>query len=288
MQVTMTVNGEDVTGDDRAASPARALPPRPPRPHGHPLGLRHVQLRGVRGVDGRRAGEELHGAGRHGRRPGHPHRRGPRARRRARPGAAGLHGGARPAVRVLHPGHDAHGPLAARPQPRSRPRPRSARRSPARSAAAPATRTSSGPSAGRPSTRPTRGGDRLMTTVETRRQPHRLRPHEAQGGRPLHPGPGQLRRRPAAARACCTAPSCAARYAHARIMSIDTSRGRGPPQGQGRHHRQGPRDPRPGLDARRCRTTCSPCSPPTRSASRARRWPSWWPRTATRPATPSS
>src|SRR5437868_5643297 len=34
--------------------------------------------------------------------------------------------------------------------------------------------------------------------------------------------------------------------------------------------------------------TPRPSWPPTRSASRARRWPSWWPRTATRPAMPSS
>ena len=39
---------------------------------------------------------------------------------------------------------------------------------------------------------------------------------------------------------------------------------------------------------RRCPTTCRPCWPPTRSASRARRWPSSSPRTATAPATRSS
>ena len=70
------------------------------------------------------------------------------------------------------------------------------------------------------------GGDRptdVPPPPQRGRQPHRLRPHAPQGGRPLPAGPGQLPRRHPAARACCTAPSCAARYAHARIVSIDTS-----------------------------------------------------------------
>ena len=57
VQVTMTVNGDEVTPRGRAAAAARALPPRRARAHRHPLGLRHVELRDVRGVDGRRAGE---------------------------------------------------------------------------------------------------------------------------------------------------------------------------------------------------------------------------------------
>lgn len=43
---------------------------------------------------------------------------GPGAGRRARPGAAGLHGLPRPPVRLLHPGDDDDRPVAARPQPR--------------------------------------------------------------------------------------------------------------------------------------------------------------------------
>ena len=77
----------------------------------HPLGLRHSQLRHVRGAAGRGAGQELHGPGGHGGRARGPHRRGPGGRRRTRPGAAGLHRGARAAVRVLHPGHDADRPV---------------------------------------------------------------------------------------------------------------------------------------------------------------------------------
>ena len=38
-------------------------------------------------------------------------------------------------------------------------------------------------------------------------------------------------------------------YAHARIVSIDTSARRGPPEGQGRHHGCRPRHARAGVDA---------------------------------------
>ena len=117
-------------------------------------------------------------------------------------------------------------PLAARPQPRP-----ATSRDPGgdlrhRSAAAPATRTSCGPSAGPPSTRPPEvtartvaepragpTGDhrrRARRADQRRRQPDRLRPHAAQGGRPLPPRQGQLRRRHRSCRACSTAPSCAA------------------------------------------------------------------------------
>ncbi len=45
-----------------AAPAARALHPRDARPDRHPLGLRHLQLRRLRGADGRRAGEVVHHA----------------------------------------------------------------------------------------------------------------------------------------------------------------------------------------------------------------------------------
>ena len=156
-------------------------------------------------------------------------------RRRARPGAAGLHGGARAAVRLLHAGDDDDRPRAARPQPgpdRGRD-PRGA--SPARSAAAPATRTSCARSAGPPSTRPPRG---------RRHDDHREHRPPAPGRQPRSASAGCCARRTrgsSAARAttsttsscpaCCTARSCAARYAHARIVSIDTVGRRGAPEG---------------------------------------------------------
>ena len=102
----------------RAAAAARAPPPRRARAHRHPLGLRHVQLRGLRGVARRRAGEVLHRARRDGRRPHRAHGGGAGPAGRPRPGAARVHRLPRPAVRVLHPGDAAHRPLAARPHAR--------------------------------------------------------------------------------------------------------------------------------------------------------------------------
>ena len=83
----------------------------------HPLGLRHVELRGVRGLAGRGAGEVLHGARGDGRRAPGPHRGGPGVARRAGPVAALVHRVPRAAVRVLHAGDADDRPLAARPQP---------------------------------------------------------------------------------------------------------------------------------------------------------------------------
>ena len=104
------------------------------------------------------AGQGMHGSRGDGGRPHRPYCRGPGAGRPARPGAAGFRRVSRPAVRVLHAGHDDDRALAARPQPGPGRGARSARPSPARSAGAPATRTSSGRSAGPPSTRPSTGG----------------------------------------------------------------------------------------------------------------------------------
>ena len=68
MQVTHDRQRRGARARRRAAAAARALPARRPGPDRHALGLRHLQLRDVRGADGRRAGEVLHRAGRHGRR----------------------------------------------------------------------------------------------------------------------------------------------------------------------------------------------------------------------------
>ena len=48
VQVTMTVNGDEVTREIEGRAAAGALPARPPGPDRHPLGLRHEQLRGLR------------------------------------------------------------------------------------------------------------------------------------------------------------------------------------------------------------------------------------------------
>ena len=108
-------------------------------PDRHALGLRHEQLRRLRRLARRRAGEVVHGARRDGRRARGAHHRGARPLRRARHRPARLHGLPRAAVRVLHAGHADDRPGPARPQPEPVRARRSGRRSPGRSAAAPAT-----------------------------------------------------------------------------------------------------------------------------------------------------
>ena len=111
--------------------------------------------------------------------------------------------------------------------------------------------------------------------------------HQAQGGPALHPRQGHLRRRRRAARDA--ARRRAAQPVRARAHRLDRRHRRpAAPEGARRHHRQGPRGPEARLDADAVGATCRPCWPPTRCASRARRSPSWWPTTATPPATRSS
>ncbi len=63
INVSMTVNGEHVSHDSRAAPAARPLHPRDARADRHPLGLRHLQLRRLRGADRRPAGQVVHDPG---------------------------------------------------------------------------------------------------------------------------------------------------------------------------------------------------------------------------------
>ena len=135
-----------------------------------------------------------------------PHRRGPGAGRRARPGAAGLHArGTACSAASARPGMM----MTARWLLDHNPDPTEAEIREAisgNSAAAPATRTSCGPvrwAAEHPP--PAAGGGAGMTTTDADRlsagrQPDRLRPHAAQGGRAVPARPGQLRRRHPAAR----------------------------------------------------------------------------------------
>ncbi len=101
------------------AAAAHSLPPRRAAADRLALGVRHVQLRCLRDLAGRDAGQVLHGARRHGGRAADRHRRGPGPRRRARPGAGGVRHLPRAAMRLLHARHADDRPLAARPQPRS-------------------------------------------------------------------------------------------------------------------------------------------------------------------------
>ena len=155
----------------RAATAARPLPARGARPHRHARRLRHVQLRRVHRAP-RRRGRQVAA------RCSPSRRTAPRSRRsrawategELHPAAGGVLGAPRPAVRLLHAGHD-HGlgrPAAA--QPEARPRRRSARRWRATSAAAPATTTSSRRCSARP-----------QGAVMSRRGPRRQRENRGSG-----------------------------------------------------------------------------------------------------------
>ena len=106
-------------GRGRVALAAGALSPRHVAAHRNPLGLRHLAVRDMRGLAGRGTGEDLHGAGRDGGRAPGADGGGTGGRRQARPGPRGLHERTRPAVRVLHAGHDDDRPAPARSQSRS-------------------------------------------------------------------------------------------------------------------------------------------------------------------------
>ena len=218
MQVSMTVNGEPVTREIEG----RMLLVHFLRDElgltGTHWGCDTSNCGTCVGLARRRAGEDVHGARRDGRRARRPHRRGARGGRRARPGPGGLHAVPRPAVRVLHARHADDRARPARPGPRPRASRPSARRSPARSAGAPATPPScarcSGPRrmpaarSRRTDSRTRDRGEPVMTPSKTRgprarrQRPEAMRPRPdaAQGGPALHPRPRQLRRRRPAAR----------------------------------------------------------------------------------------
>ncbi|CAA9317913.1 MAG: Aerobic carbon monoxide dehydrogenase (quinone), small chain, partial [uncultured Frankineae bacterium] len=111
-------------GRGAATHPPHAPPARRPRARRHPHRLRHVELRRVHGRHRRGEREVLLGAGGPGRRqhdhdhPG-PVRGGERRQQHLAPGAEGLPGAPRAAVRLLHARHD-HGdgrPAQAQPLP---------------------------------------------------------------------------------------------------------------------------------------------------------------------------
>ena len=217
------------------------------------------------------------------------------------PAAGGVLEQARPAVRLLHPGHD-HGrgrPAAA--QSATRPSRRSATASRATSAAAPATTTSCArcrrpprstmqaaprrrlparPAARRRRSWRERGWGHEHDRAVTRRGQRTRRALAApQGGPAADHRPRHLRRRHRRCRACCGRRFVRSPEAHARIVSIDTvgrarARGRGAPCSPARTWR---------ACRRRCRWPgCRPGSrstppstgrwPRTRSTTSATRW----------------
>ena len=227
MNVTDHGQRRDALGRRRAARPARALAARRPRPHRHPLGLRHVELRRLRRAPRRRAGEELHGARRDGRRP---HASTPS---RASSGADGLDpvqqgfmechglqcGFCTPGMMLT-----ARWLLDRNPDPSEADDPRGDQR-----AALPLHRLPQHRQVG-PLGRRARTPEEVDVMSATEklplsagRQPDRLRAHAAQGGRPLPPRPGQLPRRHHSCPGMLHGAILRSPYAHARIVSIDTS-----------------------------------------------------------------
>ena len=142
-KVSFKLNGKARRRGGRAARAADPHAAREARAHRPAHRLRNLALRRLHGRRRRHVGQVLHRADGAVRRRRDAHRRRPRAGRRAARAAAGLSRGARPAVRLLHAGHDhARLPAAAR-RTRTRASRTSATASPATCAAAPATRTSS-------------------------------------------------------------------------------------------------------------------------------------------------
>ena len=104
----------------RAETVARPGHPRGSRPHRHPHRLRHEPVRRVHGPCRWPGREVVHDARPPGRwRRGHDDRGHGELRRAAPPAPDGVLGEARPAVRLLHAGHDHDRGRPAGPQPRS-------------------------------------------------------------------------------------------------------------------------------------------------------------------------
>ena len=136
--VSLEVNGEEIELEVPPPAP-RPLPPGRPRAHRHPYRLRHRQLRRLHRPRERRAGEELHDAGRPGRGREDLDGRGARARRRADRPAARVQRPPCAPVRLLH-ARDAHErDRAARARTRARRRRTCGTRCRGTSAAAPGT-----------------------------------------------------------------------------------------------------------------------------------------------------
>ena len=284
LTITVTVNGQPPRARGRAAPAAQRLPPPGSRPHRHPRRLRARRVRRLHRPLRRRAGALLHHVRRAGRRPRHPHRRGPRGRRGELNPLQAAFGSAHGApVRLLHAGlpDDPDG-VPARDT-RRRPKPRSARRSPAISAAAPATSTSS-----------TRCSSRAMPTTARYSLTARVL---AQRGRAPADRAARSSSTMCSCRGCCTWRSCAATTRTGAITRVDVApraqragRRRRLHRRRSRRLRQpGPAaraaaaDPGPRFQraARRCRSPRTRCAT---SASRSR-WSS--PRAATWPKTRS-
>ena len=145
-RVYSQTDGERQSRLSRSRGPdaPRPSPARKSEPDRHPCRLRHQPVRRLRRPYRRPGGQILHRAGRPGGRLQRHHHRRHRQGRRTAPDAGGVPRQSRPAVRLLHPGHDHVGDrYCAPPQQQRSTRKPSGRNWKATSAAAPATTTSS-------------------------------------------------------------------------------------------------------------------------------------------------
>ena len=205
---SLTVNGKSGRGAGRAAHAAHPLPARAAEPHRPAYRLRDQPLRRLHRRSRRQVGEVLHRVRRAGQRRRHPHhRRHGRCRRHAARAAGRLPRDARPAMRLLHAGHD-HARLSAaagEPEPdRGGNPPRHLRQS------LPLHRLSEHRQGHSIRRRQAHRRACSRRPQNERHDPHLRRTRreaprhglqaQARRGHPLRPGQGQLRRRPEAAR----------------------------------------------------------------------------------------
>ena len=252
MNVSITVNGEQVS---REIEPRQLLVHfirETPGLTGHPLGLRHLELRRLRGADGRRAGQVLHDPGGDVRGPRDPHGRVARGRRPARPDPGGLPRDARAAVRVLHAGDADDRSRAPGREPGSDragdPHRDLGRHLPLHGLQEHRRAVRWAAEHEAPRNRGSEHGHGREPAQRADRAPDRLRSPEAQGGRALHPRQGHLpRRHPAAGDGPRGDPAQPVRARTHRLdRHLDGARA---PERRRRRHREGPRDARAGVDA---------------------------------------
>ena len=252
MRVGVTVNGERRDADVEPRLLLVHLLREVFRLTGHAHRVRHDPLRRLHGAPRRPAGEVVHGVRGPGGRADRHDRRGPRAGRAASSAPGRLRAGARAPVRLLHAGH-ADDELRVPP---ASPAPERGR-DPARDLREPVPlhglrqyrqgHPARGDPAGRRRPKGGHDGARARSAHVARGRRHGPL-DQAQGGSALHSGPGDVRRRRPAPRHAL--PRHRAEPVRAREDRQDRHRqGAGDSRRPRGHHRPGPREVQPPLDA---------------------------------------